>query len=256
MSAVKGSLVALFILFFALPAYAMSQGEGCGGDCNSCHSLSLMEANGLLKDIGTVTEVKPAAVRGLYELTVEKEGQVAVAYMDYGKKHLLGGQIYDIAARKVVGAPAVKRAPERLNPATLTTGDSLVMGNPKGKKRLFVFTDPECPFCAKMHDELKKLVQMEPDLAIYIKLFPLKMHPHAYQKARVILGENSLKLLEKSYSGGSLPSPGARDGRKAVDGTIAFAEAAGINATPTLVLPDGRILPGFREAKAVRELLK
>ena len=255
---------ALFLLLLLVPvslapsAFAMSGGaDGCGGDCASCHSLTVTEANGILKELGTVSAVKPAAVRGLFELTVESGGKSGLAYMDYGKKHLIGGQIFDIASRQIVGAPAAEaKHPDRLNPATLTTEHTLVMGNPKGKKRLFVFTDPECPFCAKMHLELKKLVALEPDLVIYIKLFPLtKIHPHSYDKARVILRAKSLSLLEKSFAGGKLPAPGAKDAKEPVDETLRFAESVGINSTPTLVLPDGRILPGLKDAEAMRKLL-
>lgn len=249
-------LLALILLAFAAPVFAMS--EGCGGECASCHAISLQEANSILKDLGTVKSVKPAAVRGLYELTIEQQGKTGVAYLDYGKKHIISGPVYDIASRQVVGAAPVsaKKHLERLDPATLKTGDSLVLGNPKGKKKLFVFTDPECPFCAKMHAELKKLVDLEPDLAIYIKLFPLKMHPHAYDKARVILSAKSLKLLEKSFAGEALPAPKAKDAKKPVDDTMRFAESVGIDSTPTLVLPDGRILPGAKDAKSMQELLR
>ena len=106
-----------------------------------------------------------------------------------------------------------------------------------------------------MHVELKKLVALEPDLAIYIKLFPLKMHPHAYDKARVIIAAKSLSLLEKSFAGGKLPNPGAKDAKKPVDDTMHFADSVGINSTPTLVLPDGRILPGTKAAEEMRKLL-
>lgn len=258
MSIVKFAIVLAFTvlaLAFTAAAFAMS-GAGCGGECASCHAISVQEANAILKEIGTVTAVKPAAVRGLYEVTLERDGKSGVAYLDYGKKHLIGGQIFDIASNRVVGAPAATKRRERLDPATLQTEQSLVLGNPSGKKRLFVFTDPECPFCAKMHVELKKLVALEPDLVVYIKLFPLKMHPHAYDKARVILGESSLKLLEKSFAGEPLPAPKARDEKKCVDDTMRYAESVGIDATPTLVLPDGRILPGLQNAEAMRKLLK
>jgi len=245
--------IALFAL--APSAFAMS-GDGCGGDCASCHALTVKEANDLLKDLGHVTQIKPAPVRGLFEITLEKQGQTGIAYLDYGKKHLMGGPIFDIASRQVVGTPPPEaKHPERLDPALLKTDAALVMGNPKGKKRLFVFTDPECPFCAKLHVELKKLVALEPDLAIYIKLYPLKMHPKAYDKARVILGAKSLALLEKSFAGGKLPEPGVKDAKKPVDDTMRFAESVGINSTPTLVLPDGRILPGLKDAEAIRKLL-
>jgi thiol:disulfide interchange protein DsbC len=249
----------LAFAFFVPSAFAMS-GEGCGGDCASCHTLSLKEAKVILKEMGEVTSVKPAPVRGLYEITLvkAKEHITVHAYLDYGKKHLIGGQIYDLTTHQVVGAATAQAKPQRdrLDPAGLKSEGSIVMGNPKGKKRLFVFTDPECPFCAKMHLELQKLVPLEPDLAIYIKMYPLKMHPHAYDKARVILGGRSLGLLEKSFAGGKLPAPGARDSKQALDESMRYAESVGINSTPTLVLSDGRILPGVRDAAALRKLLQ
>lgn len=203
-----------------------------------------------------VKAVKPAPVRGLFELTIEQQGRTGQAYLDYGKKYIIAGQVFDLASRQVVGAPEPVKRTEKVDLATLTTDDALVMGNPKGKKKLFVFTDPECPYCSKAHVELKKLADMEPELAIYIKLFPLKMHPKAYDKSRVILGARSLELLEQSFAGKSLPAPGAKDAKQPVDETIRFAESVGINSTPTLVLPDGRILPGYRDAKAMQELLR
>jgi thiol:disulfide interchange protein DsbC len=252
----KIPLITAVLLAPTAPAFAMS-GAGCGGDCASCHSLTQAEASTLLKDLGSVKEVKAAPVRGLWEVVVEREGRSGIVYLDYGKKHLIAGQVFDVATRTPAGEAYPPKKPlERLHPETLSTKNALVMGNPRGKKRLFVFTDPECPFCAKMHVELKKLAAMEPDLAIYIKLFPLKMHPHAYDKARVILGARSLALLEKSFAGGKLPEPGPKDSKKPVDDTMKYAESVGITSTPTLVLPDGRILAGLKDAKAVQQLLQ
>lgn len=255
---------AVALVAFATPAFAMSAGEGCGGDCASCHSITLQEASSLLQGIGKVKSVNPAPVRGLFEVAIEQQGNTGYAYIDYGKKHIIAGQVFDIASQKLVGGPASAAAAaaadaakaQWVDPATVTTEHALVMGNPKGKKKLFVFTDPECPYCAKMHVELKKLVSLEPELAIYIKLYPLKMHPKAYDKARVILGEKSLKLLEQSFAGQPLPAPKAKDAKKPVDETIKFAEGIGIKSTPTLVLQDGRIIPGYREAMAIQQLLR
>lgn len=231
------------------PAFAM----GCGGECASCHSLTQQEAAKLLKDVGTVKSVTMAPVRGLYELTLERDGRQGVAYLDYGKKHLMPGPIFNLEPAAVPASTPHKET--KVEPENIPRDDSLVMGNPKGTKRLFVFTDPECPFCARLHEELKKLVAIEPDLAVYIKLFPLKMHPHSYDKARVILGARSLDLLDKAFAGGTLPQPGAGESVDSVDATIRAAGSLGIDATPTLILPDGRIVAGFRKAEELKELV-
>lgn len=251
-------IIGLLIAVSGGTAFAMGQ-EGCGGDCTTCHSLTNTEASTLLKDIGTVKSVSMSRVRGLYELALEKDGKQGVVYLDYAKKHLISGQVFDIATRQLlapVSAPPSPPAPPIIiDQGKIPRENSLIMGNPQGTRKLFVFTDPDCPFCGKMHGELQKLVAMEPDLAIYIKLFPLKMHPGAYDKARVILGKKSLELLEKSFNGQKLPPPGERDLAKPVDDSLKYAESIGINSTPTLVLPDGRVMAGYRDAAALRKLI-
>jgi thiol:disulfide interchange protein DsbC len=260
-SLLRKAVLLVLTIAISLPgvARAMPPQEGCGGSCDKCHTLTVQEANTILTGLGAeVKEVQPAAVKGLWKLTFAKEGQQGVAYLDFGKKYLVNGQIFDVAAKSLVDAPANQpKEATSVDPATIPLANSIVMGNPKGKKKLFVFTDPECPFCARLHGELKKLAAMEPDLAIYIKMLPLKIHPKAYDKARVILGAKgkSLQVLDKAFSGAKLPPPGAKDARKPVDDSIRFAESAGINMTPTLVLPDGRVMAGFKEAAALKELL-
>lgn len=239
----------LAFLFMGSSAYAM----GCGGECASCHALSQQEAARLLAKVGTVKTVKMASVRGLYELTLERDGRQGIAYLDYGKKHLMAGPIFPLDPKEAFAATPKKAA--HVEPGKIPVENSLVMGNPKGAKKLFVFTDPECPFCAKLHAELKKLVAMEPDLIVYIKLLPLKIHPHAYDKARVILGARSLELLDKAFAGGTLPQPGAGDSADPVEATIKVAGSLGIDATPTLVLPNGEIIVGGQDAESLKGLL-
>ena len=246
----------LIALIAAIPAWGM---DGCGaGSCASCHTMTVDEANRILKSLGGgVKGVKPSQVKGLWELSIEKDGQKGVAHMDFGKKHILSGQIFDIATRKPI-AEAAQQPPkiEKIKAESVPSKNSIVMGNPKAKKKLFVFTDPDCPYCSKLHAELKKLVKEDKELAVYVKLFPLKnIHPKAYDKSRAILSGKASELLDRAFAGGELPMPAAGAGVKAVDETISFAQANGITATPTLVLPDGRIMPGFRDAAAIRKLL-
>jgi thiol:disulfide interchange protein DsbC len=249
----------LFLLTFLLltVSSALAFPAEKGKECASCHKLTMAEANVLLKGFAEVRAIRQAPVAGMFELEVENRElkQQATVYLDYGKKHLIV-TIFDLATRQALGQPPSKAAEKTtLKPETIPLDHSIVLGNPKGTQRLFVFTDPECPYCAKLHWELVKLTADLPELAIYIKLFPLASHPGSYDKARVILGQNSFELLSQAFEGGELPKPGAKDGRKPVDDTIKFAESAGINVTPTLVLPDGRIVAGYMDVDELKKLL-
>jgi len=270
----KKMLIAVFVVtaIFAGASFAASRGTSRKTtdqktahpqasdfhNCSSCHSLSRDEAKTIFKGLGEVTEVKLSPLKGLYEVTLRQKNRQAVAYLDFGKKLLVPGPIFEIASKRPVTPPPVE-LPQIISKGELEKiplGDSIVMGNPQGKKRVFVFTDPDCPFCGKLHGELKKLVSMEPDLAIYVKMYPLRMHPAAYDKARVILGSNSLELLEKAFAGEKLPAPGDKDPKGPVDETIRLGESLGIDGTPAMILPDGELITGARSSESLRKMLK
>ncbi|GAC1452673.1 MAG: DsbC family protein [Desulfuromonadaceae bacterium] len=257
----KELLICLFVsLIVASPSFAMAK-EGCGGECASCHSLTEKEATELLKKTGgTVTSVKQSPAKGLFELLVEREGQKGIILMDYGKKYLFQGVVVDIEKMQPASAhqqnlPQPKQQTS-LDVNSIPTANAIIMGNPKGSKKLFVFTDPDCPYCRKGHTELKKLAKIAPDVAIYVMLFPLPMHPAAFDKSRTVIETKSLDLMDKAFEGKDVPKPEKESSKKAIDEIVKFANANGISGTPTIVLPDGKIEVGMGDAETLKRMLE
>jgi thiol:disulfide interchange protein DsbC len=254
----KELLIALAIsCIIVTPSFAMAK-DGCSNDCTSCHNLTVKEAGDLLKKTGiTVKSVKQAPARGLFELLVEKDNRQGVIFIDYGKKHLLQGMIVNMESLQ----PVTAHAQDLPQPKQVTSIDvksipvdkAIIMGNPKGTKKLFVFTDPDCPYCKKAHQELKKLAAIAPDVAIHIMLYPLPMHPGAYDKARTILETGSLELLDKAFDGKDIPKPAREESKKIIDEIVKFATANGINGTPTLVKPNGDVEIGMPDAETLKK---
>jgi thiol:disulfide interchange protein DsbC len=256
----KEILVALVVtITLASPSFAMAK-DGCGGDCMICHKLTEKEAGELLKSTGiTVKSVKPSPANGLFEILLEKEGKQGVLFMDYGKKHIIQGMMVSLPDLKPVAAhmqdmPQPKQVTS-IDTKTIPVENAIVIGNPKGTKKLYVFTDPDCPYCRKFHAELKQLEKTAPDVAIHVILFPLSMHPAAYDKARVIVARKDRKLLDDGFEGKELPKPNGNEGKDMVDKNIAFANANGISGTPTLVMPDGKVVVGGMDADALKKML-
>jgi len=246
-------------VIIASPSFAMAK-EGCGGECTSCHTLTEKEANELLKKTGiNVKSVKQAPSRGLFELLVEKDNKQGVIFIDYGKKHLIQGMIASLDTLQPVSAhaqdlPQPKQVTS-VDVSKIPVDNAIVMGNPKGSKKLYVFTDPDCPYCKKGHLELKKLAAIAPDVAIHVMLFPLPMHPGAYDKCRTVLETRSLELMDKAFEGKDIPKPGKEGSKAAIDEIIKFANANGISGTPTMVMPDGKIEVGMRDAETLKKAL-
>ncbi|WP_240732217.1 DsbC family protein [Geobacter sp. FeAm09] len=196
----------------------------------------------------------------MFELLVEKDGREGIVYLDYGKKFLIQGLVLGLDTFQPVashGTPALQ--PQRIatiNPVSLPDQYALNLGNPDGAKRLYVFTDPDCPYCRNLHDELKKLEKMAPQVSIRVMLFPLPTHQGAYDKARVILGRKSRELLDMAFEGKALPQPMGDEGKAPLDAVMGFAYAHGFTGTPTIVFPDGSVVVGVRDAATLKNLLE
>ncbi|MFZ3073233.1 MAG: DsbC family protein, partial [Thermodesulfobacteriota bacterium] len=136
---------------------------------------------------------------------------------------------------------------------------AIVIGDKKADKKIIVFSDPDCPYCQRLHTEMKKVVEKRKDVAFLIKLYPLPMHPEAYDKAKAIVCEKSeakvMKLMDDVFSGKQISKPKAKCDATEVDNNLKLAAELGITGTPAIIFPDGRLLPGYIEADAILAIL-
>jgi thiol:disulfide interchange protein DsbC len=237
-------------------SYAFS---GCEEGCQKCHSLSDQEIRLILEKLkaqdAKILKTQMSPVRGLWEVVIENKGQPAILYVDFSKKYIVSGSIVEVNA-------SLNKTKERLDellkdkkirPASVPLKDALVLGSNSAPKKVIVFTDPDCPFCARLHQEIKKVVAQRRDIAFYLKLYPLKGHQDAYWKSRSIVCERSLKLLEDNFE--KKPIQKMDCPSTEVDNTMKFAEKNGISGTPTMILPDGSLYLGQIEADKLIKLI-
>jgi thiol:disulfide interchange protein DsbC len=100
---------------------------------------------------------------------------------------------------------------------------------------------------------MKKVIDKRKDIAFFIKMFPLPMHSGAYDKAKAIVCEKSLKLLEDAFDKKLLPPPKCKT--TVIDDNIKLAEKLGIRGTPAIILPNGSIIPGYKDADSLISLI-
>lgn len=243
-------VVALFAVAAFTPSLLFSfQGPpGCGQDCSSCHSFTKEDAGKLLKL--DVTSVSKAPVSGLWEVIGSQNGRNVRVYVDYGKK-------YAVLINNFIPISSIRKPPamKKVDVKSIPLSDSMVVGDPSAKNKIIVFSDPDCPFCRKLHPELKDIVKKRKDIAFYIKLFPLvKLHPQSYEKSKAIMCKKSNKVLDDAFEGKDIPK--ADCDTKVPDENMKLAEKLGISGTPTIILPDGRVIPGYVDAPSILMLLE
>lgn len=260
-----GTLSLLSVSAFAFSADGKTK---CGaGKCGDCHSLSIQEATTLLKGIDKVLAVELSELPGFWTVDAEKSGQKFPIFVDFSKKYVLAGSVIKIATGEDLTqqrisklnngkAPAAQpnAAAKKVDIKSIPLDDAILLGKGDARTKVIVFTDPECPYCKKLHAELQQVVKADANIAFLIKLMPLKMHPNAYGICKTILcSDNPLAVLEASFSGA--PIAGSACPTTKVDESMATAQRLGITGTPALILADGTLLPGYKKAADLLKIL-
>ena len=93
------------------------------------------------------------------------------------------------------------------------------------------------------------MIKERKDIAFYIILYPLPMHKEAYDKAKAIICEKSLDMLEDAFAKKTLPKP--KCDTKVVDENIKLANKLDISGTPAVIFPNGLLIPGALDADAI-----
>jgi thiol:disulfide interchange protein DsbC len=242
------SFLLLICIFSVGNAYGF---EAKGQECSKCHTLSNSEAKDLLKNVipdVAILDIRLSPASGFWEVYLESGGKKGLVYVDFPKKHFFSGPLISIADRKNLSQERLLEL-NKVDVSQIPLDDALLLGDPKARIRFTVFTDPECPFCAKLHQEMKKVINENKDIAFYLKMFPLASHPGAYEKSKSIVCEKSLTLLEKAFE--KKPVRKRNCGTLAVDENIKLAPKLGITNLPMVILPDGTLLPGYKDAKTL-----
>jgi len=252
--------LALFVLF--LPT-AWGQAAGEIPDkmtaVAACSSLKEADIEQILSKLNApfteIISIEDSPLAGLCEvaITIGNKGNPQVFYLDLRSRYIIIGSLIDIASGNNKTAEKAKKIRDglRIDTSSIPLEDALILGDRKAARRVIVFTDPDCPYCSNLHKTIKQIAAKRKDIAFYIKLFPLSFHKEAYGKSKSIICSKSLKMLDDAFDKKEIPKAACET--DAVDKTIKLGESLGITATPTLILPDGRVVPG---ALAEEELLK
>ena len=198
----------------------------------------------------TFTTVTPTAVKGLYEVVMGHR----IAYTDDSGRYFMYGSLVDMKTNDDLTAARLTDL-SRVDVRKLPLQDAMVRVNGKGRRTIYLFSDPDCPFCRRLEPELDKL----DDVTLYIFPYPLEsLHADAARKAQAIWCEADEKkrldlwhrvvMRTQDVATAECANPLRRN--------LALGTALGLQGTPTLIAADGRTLPGAVPAAAIEDWLK
>jgi thiol:disulfide interchange protein DsbC len=194
----------------------------------------------------TIDDIEPTPIQGVFAVMSGR----SVIYTDITGKYVINGHLFDATSKQDLTVDAIANR-NRIDPRTLPLADSFQEVRGNGKRQLYVFSDPDCPFCKRLEHELPDLN----DVTIHIFLFPIvQLHPDARTDAIAVwCSADREQSWEKQMIDGVKPAASVCD--NPIDRNLALAGKLGINATPTLIFADGKMFPGALPAARINSLL-
>ncbi len=199
--------------------------------------------------ITKIDEVNKSKINGLYEVVVGRK----VFYVSTDGKYLVFGNVFDIANKKSLTEEKTQELSKiDWNKLPLDLAISEVNGT--GKRKLVVFSDPDCPYCQMFE---KQVVPQLKDTTVYVFLFPLPIHPNAKSDAsKIWCSQNrSQTWIDWMRSKKPLPDNVSCD-TTGIDKSIKVGtDLVQVEGTPTIILENGQILQGAASAEQLMGMM-
>lgn len=202
----------------------------------------------------TLGEPQPTPIDDIFRVGIDGN----YLYLTADGLHAFTGDLLDLAAGQ--NLTEMRRNADRLSALDGLAEDTLLPlpANGEERARVHVFTDSTCPYCQKLHREVSELRDAGVAVA-YIPFPRAGLQGSGYQELRTIwCSEYRVAAFDiaTGEAPGTLPA-GAADcpAVAAVDAGYRLGEAMAVRGTPTIVLPDGGVLPGYVEPRALLKRL-
>jgi thiol:disulfide interchange protein DsbC len=181
--------------------------------------------------------VRTSGIPGLYEASFGTR----VLYVTGDGKYAVFGDIVATADRRNL---TEARRGELINKlmANLPENEMIVIAPTQAKRSVTVFTDVDCPYCAKFHRDVPAL--NEAGVKVRYLLFPRTgVGSESYHKAvSVWCSGDRVKTVGIAKAGGKV-EPKKCD--NPVEKHMELGAEIGIQGTPAIVLDNGKMLPGY-----------
>lgn len=187
--------------------------------------------------IGPLEHVIRTPYADLYEVIIDNE----LMYTDAKGQYIFEGNIIDVKTRRELSKERRRHLFKLdFDKLPLNLAVKKVKGN--GKRKLALFTDPNCSFCKRLEGELSKVT----DVTIYFFLYPI--FPGSDEIVRnVLCAKDPYKAWEALMLNDIYPNKISCNTQ--TDQVKALGEKLRITGTPNLIFASGMQTPGFVRAE-------
>ncbi len=236
-------LIATRIAAAAALAAAVSLGCTAHADQTTDKLKSTLQAR--IPDI-QIKSISKAPIAGLYEVNVGTQ----MIYTDGSGDYVIAGDLLDTKTRTNLSEAHLAEL-NKVDFAGLPLDRAVKVVKGNGSRRIAVFSDPNCPYCKQLETTLKSV----DNVTVYTFLYPV-LSPDSVAKSKAIwCSSDRAKSWESWMVDHQAPASAGDCDTSALDKNLALGHGLNVTGTPTIILSDGRRLPGAVSASSLNEAL-
>ncbi len=204
-----------------------------------------------------INSIYETPIPGVYEVLLDSE----LVYISGDGRYMFQGRLIDLKDRKDLteSSPRLlearkRQAKDRVAALEAMGEDTMVIFSPEHPKHtISVFTDIDCGYCRKLHREIQSYL----DEGIRVRYL---FYPRAGAGSPSYNKAVSVWCADDRNQAMTDAKAGKRIENKKCDNPVLehlnLGHKFGVSGTPTLVLEDGTIVPGYMPAKRLSALLE
>ena len=192
-----------------------------------------------------IEDVSASPIPGIYALEL---GGGNVFYGTADGRYLFAGDLYELGDDDLINLAEQGRTAKRQALMASVKPQEMVVFRPMGKTKavISVFTDVDCGYCRKLHQEVPALNELGIEVR-YLAYPRAGVGSAAYEKyVSAWCSEDPNDAITKLKAGETIPAESCAN---PVAAQYALGQEIGVAGTPAIILEDGRLLPGYMPAK-------
>jgi len=202
-----------------------------------------------LRGQAQIEAIKKAAWGDLYEVVVRGPEGPQIFYIDAKATVIIAGQAIDGKSGRNLTQQRLQKL-SAIKWESLPFGDAITTTRDTGRRKIAVFSDPNCPYCKRFEKDLAKL----DDVTVHIFLYPVISPASVAQTKSVWCSKDRAKawndLMLRDIEPAAKP-----DCDTPVEKLVALGRKLGAASTPTWFLENGQRHSGALPLNEVRRLL-
>jgi len=196
--------------------------------------------------------VEKSPISGLYKIQVQ---QGPTLFVSADGSHFVAGEMFSVLPGQFVNLQEQERVKNRADLIAKVDLKDMIVFAPEGETKavINVFTDVDCGYCRKLHQEVPAYNAM--GIEVRYLAYPRAGIPSAsYDKiATAWCADDPRDALTRLKNREPLPIK-VCDNNPVAD-QFALGNKMGVRGTPALVLGDGQLIPGYRNASDMARAL-